>query len=846
MKHVYRVLILFTIFVGSLFYFGSNMAEAVFNIEKETMDMSDASLPYISFRVDDKEYNLLHGYCSGLDALTLRDSITPITTDQSFSVIITENESVVKKVKYEISSLTGNNVIEEGTINALDKEGDKKLARIKLKESLERDTEYVAKITLITDQSKRVYYYTRLKVLKNGYVSEKLDFVQDFHTSILNKETAEKVSMYLETNKNLDTSSFAYVNIHSSLDMVSYGALTKSVVFEQIPTITEISNEQTSVALSFVLKVDTGNGTEYYNVKENYRFSYTTNRVYLYNYERTMEAIFDVNLTSLSKSQFKIGITNNPNIEFITNKDDSIVAFVWNKELYSYSLGENKIVQVFSFKQDNTDFIRDTYEKHDVKIVSMDESGNLSFIVYGYMNRGEYEGRVGIVLYTYDRVLGRIEEQMYIPINATYEVLKEEIGDFAYRNDYDVIYFSIYNTIYSYNLSSKLLKVVAENVDRDQFVFSRENKFIAYQDSSDTTKNTVIHVLELEKGTKSKIEVPADHTIEILGSIDGNIVYGVSNKEDISVRNDGTPFIPMYKIVIADYTGKILKSYEKKGIYTTNVEIEDNVIELRQAVKSNDTILGYKDISSDFILNKASTLKENITISKRVTDVMLTEYYISLTQGYTMDAIPAFDETKNTVILEDTTVRINQPAYRENLFYAYSFGNVILVSEYPGESIKMADEYVGAVIDQTGKKVWERGAKAKKAQISDITPVYVNGTMDSLQASLKMLLSYKNVNIDTSSYSKNKETIESFLSKYLKATPLNLKGISLDQALYYVSQGRPVIAFKNEEKAVVITGYDATSITIIDPSEMRTKTIGIKEAADTFEEFGNVFISYAE
>lgn len=263
-------------------------------------------------------------------------------------------------------------------------------------------------------------------------------------------------------------------------------------------------------------------------------------------------------------------------------------------------------------------------------------------------------------------------------------------------------------------------------------------------------------------------------------------------------------------------------------------------------VKSNDTILGYKDISSDFILNKASTLKENITISKRVTDVMLTEYYISLTQGYTMDAIPAFDETKNTVILEDTTVRINQPAYRENLFYAYSFGNVILVSEYPGESIKMADEYVGAVIDQTGKKVWERGAKAKKAQISDITPVYVNGTMDSLQASLKMLLSYKNVNIDTSSYSKNKETIESFLSKYLKATPLNLKGISLDQALYYVSQGRPVIAFKNEEKAVVITGYDATSITIIDPSEMRTKTIGIKEAADTFEEFGNVFISYAE
>lgn len=846
MKHVYRVLILLAIFIGSILYFGSNMVEAVFSIEKETMDMSDASLPYISFRVDNKDYNLLHGYCSGLDALTLRDSITPITTEQSFSIVITENESVVKKVKYEISPLSGTNVIEEGTINALDKEGELKLARIKIKEPLEANTEYVAKITLITDQSKRIYYYTRIKVLNRGYVNEKLEFVEYFHNSILNKDTAENISMYLETNKNANNTSFAYVNINSSLDMVSYGELSKSIVFEQIPTITEISNEQTSVALSFVLKVDTASGAEYYNVKEYYRFSYTTNRVYLYNYERTMEALFDVKHTSLSKSQFKLGITKDPNIEFVTNSDDSVVAFVWNGELYSYSLGENKIVQVFSFRQKNTDYIRDTYDKHDVKIVSMDEAGNLSFIVYGYMNRGEYEGRVGIVLYTYDRVLGRIEEQMYIPINTTYEILKEEIGDFAYRNDYDIIYFSIYNTIYSYNLSTEVLKVVAENINKDQFVFSREKKFIAYQENSDTTKNNAIIVFDLEKGSKSKIEVPATNTIGIVGSIDGNIVYGVSNKTDITVNNDGTPFVPMYKIIISDYTGEILKSYEKEGVYTTSVIVNDNVIELRQTVKTSDTILGYKEVASDFILNKASTSKEKITVSKRVTDVMLTEYYISLTSGYVMEKLPEYETTKNTVILEDTTVRINQPNYQENMFYAYSFGNVLLVSDKPGETIKLADEYVGAVIDESGKKIWERGAKAKKAQISNVTPVYVNGSLNSIQASLKMLLSYKNVNIDTSSYSKNKDTIEGYLSKYMKATPLNLKGITLDQALYYVSEGRPVIAFKNEDKAVVIIGYDSTSITVIDPSEMRTKMIGIKEAAETFETYGNVFISYAE
>lgn len=846
MKHVYRVLILLVIFIGSIFYFGSNMVEAVFSIEKETMDMSDASLPYIAFRVDEKDYNLLHGYCSGLDVLTLRDSITPLTSEQSFSILITENESIVKKLKYEISSLSGETVIEEGTINALDKEESLKLARIKIKEPLEKDTEYVAKITLITDQSKRIYYYTRIKVLNRGYVNEKLDFVEKFHKSILNKDTAENVSMYLESNKNSSNTSFAYVNINSSLDMISYGELQKSIVFEQIPTITEISNEQTSVALSFVLKVDTASGTEYYNVKEYFRFSYSTSRVYLYNYERTMEANFDVKHTSLSKSQFKLGITRYPNIEFVTNSDDSMISFVRNRELYSYSLGENKFVQVFSFKQDDTDYIRDIYDKHDIKIVSMDEAGNISFIVYGYMNRGEYEGRVGIILYTYDRVLGRIEEQMYIPINSTYEILKEEIGDFAYRNDYDIIYISIYNTIYSYNLSTESLKVVAENINKDQFVFSRKNKYIAYQENSDTTENRVINVLDLEIGSINKIEVPSTNTIGIVGSIDENIVYGVSKKSDITVRNDGASFVPMYKIIIADHTGRVLKSYEKEGVYTTSVRIRDNVIELHQTVKASDTILGYREVDSDFILNKASSAKEKLTVLKRVTEEMLTEYYISLTSGYVMEKFPEYQTTKNTVILEDTTVRINQPKYQENMFYAYSFGNVILVSEQPGESIKLADENVGVVIDQTGKMIWERGVKAKKALIENLSPVYVNGTLDSVQASLKMLLSYKNVNIDTSSYSKHKATIEGYLSNYLKATPLNLKGVTLDQALYYVSEGRPVIVFKNEDKAVVIIGYDSTSVTIIDPSEMRTKTIGLKEATETFETYGNAFISYAE
>ena len=54
----------------------------------------------------------------------------------------------------------------------------------------------------------------------------------------------------------------------------------------------------------------------------------------------------------------------------------------------------------------------------------MDEGGNIDFLVYGYMNRGAYEGYVGIILYRFYSLDNRIEELTYIPTNLTYQFLK--------------------------------------------------------------------------------------------------------------------------------------------------------------------------------------------------------------------------------------------------------------------------------------------------------------------------------------------------------------------------------------------------------------------------------------
>mgnify|MGYP006922376531 FL=1 len=129
------------------------MTERVFQAEKKEMDMNEAALPYISIRVDKVQLNLLHGYCSNLDEMLLRESITPLTPEQNFDVIITENDNIVKKVIYEVSDISTGQIVESGSIIALEKEEKTKVAKIRLKETLEQEVEYAAKITLITNQS---------------------------------------------------------------------------------------------------------------------------------------------------------------------------------------------------------------------------------------------------------------------------------------------------------------------------------------------------------------------------------------------------------------------------------------------------------------------------------------------------------------------------------------------------------------------------------------------------------------------------------------------------------------------------------------------------------------------
>jgi len=850
----YRILILLAVFFGALYYFSGNyLVVRSFELSTDTTEMAEATLPNISLVVEDEEINRLYGYTSNLDWKLNRETITPIGKEKAFVVRIEENGMTVRRLKYELFDVTSGSLLESGTISALTSEkeskaGEKpvKTAKIKLNAELNEGTEYSVKITLVTSNSKRVYYYTRVKLYKDGHLSEKLDYVRWFRESALNKINQAAVEKNLETKDNADASTFAYTDINSSWKMVSWDELQPQMIAELPPTITDFYEGTASVVLSYLVQMDVGSGTEQYMVREAFRFLYTDIRTYLYNYEREVEAVYDVARTSLSKDDLKLGITADTAMEILTTKDTEYTAFVRNRELWSYDRKENTMFRVFSFRGQEADLM-ELYDAHNIKLLSLNPNGDMDFLVYGYMNRGEYEGRVGIILYRYYRDENRLEEQMYVPVNTTYQLLKGEVNEFVYMNSYDILYFTIYNTIYSYNLTTRSLQQLATDVAPESVVFLKELKHVVWQNDTGGVAADSLTVLDLESGTTRQICAAEDEVLRLLGKIDTNLVYGYARKAELARNFDGTVTVPMYRVVIADLEGTIFKEYSQSGFYVTEAVFEENVIYLTRVKRADSVEPSYLTASSDAIQNRKNSNTPSVHITGRVTELAKTEYYITFPGNVSIDEIPKVATAPFTVLSQDPTVRITPAENVPEQYMTYSFGRVVICSQDAVDAIHRAneDENVGAVIDNTGKVIWERGVKANRTTISGISPV-TNPGRNGLQAALKVIFAYEGFDIDTSGINFEQKSVVAWIEQYLKVSALELKGASLDEVLYYVYKKYPVVALPGGDKVLLITGYDQNSVELMDPVHGTTQKMEKKEAEEWLEGSGNVFFTYID
>ena len=839
MKYTVKFLILLGVFIASIYFFGSNMDEAMFGSVK-TAAMAEAELPTIALHSDGVTVSCLYGYTSAIDMYSIRENMVVVESSQTMELLIDENGTDVRKLHYEVHDVNTQEEIAEGTINAFDYDKEQKKARIKISNKMEAGKEYAVEVMLVDSESRRIYYYFRIKYYNDSFFAEKTEFIRNFSQWAMEKEI-DTVIPFLESTYRGAGSTYAHVDINDSYYMVCWGDLEPELLTEPLLTMTEVYNNIATGTLQYLVELDTGSGREQYYVKEKFRVTVTDAAQYLLNYERTMEAVFDEKLASLSQNQFKLGVTNDTGLALLTNADASMLAFVRNKELWHYNLAENKLCRVFSYRKENEVENGLSCDQYDVRILKMYENGDVSFLVYGYMGRGEYEGKTGILLYRYYRGEERIEEQLYLPVGESYQKIKEELGSFSYMNEYDQFFFMAYETMFSYNLTTKELSVISDCAIESSVAFFQDSAYVCWQEDDNR-----LQLLHLETGEREELVAEEGEFLRVLGKINENIICSYGLRSDCMIKGDGSTLYPAYAVRILDKNLQEKKSYQKEGIYVAEAEVTTNSIRLRRVEKTAKG--GYAEAADDYILNSMEEETKPVVLDSRITELMFQEYYIDLPSTYEMKEIPVPETVPYTILSEDKTVRITELENTEEEYMVYSFGEIAGISSDCAEAVRLADRsgVVGTVINEKGRVIWERGVKYSSYVLEERSGSSTKASgLTSRQEAVRMMASYMGVELETSGLLPE-QSVKEFLEETTGQRVLSLSGASLDEVLYFVFRGAPVYAMKNASEAVVITGYNTGSITVYEPEKGTYRTWSVKEAETIFEEAGNIFLSYLQ
>ncbi|MBE5925973.1 MAG: hypothetical protein E7270_03325 [Lachnospiraceae bacterium] len=837
MRHLLlKFFIIILVFVGTVGLY------LYFNVEREEESnsiMGEAKLPVISATVYNKESNLLYGYTQEMEAMYLRDSLTLIPEDHKLNLNIYRYNSGIMSVAFEVRSMDTNRLIEDTTVETWSVDGDKINAVLTINNMIEAGEEYLLIIKLSTEDYGEINYYTRIMENENAHFKEQADFVLDFYNAVYSDEP-EAIISYLEPKSTQDNSDFGNANIHSSFSHITWGGLEPETVTEPVLSCKDIIGDVGFYELKYMIKAKNDyDEFQYYNVVENYRVRWTSNDMYLLDFGRTTNQEFGANNQNISGSRINLGINSEEEPEILSAESRTYISFVKERTLWLMDTKENDITKVFSFKDENDDDLRDINDSHDLEIVSIDDSGNLKFIVYGYMNRGKHEGSVGVALYSYSTEENVCRELLFIPFTRSYQILKESIGKLSYVRD-DVMYIMINDCVYSIDLNGNEYVQIVSGLNDENYCINEAGDILAWQTDGGSEGANRIRVLSLRDGNEYDIRMDAKKRVRALGFINDDFIYGIANESDIYVDNNGYIFFPMNKLRVLDDKGQLLKEHSKKGTFFTDAEISENMINLKQVVRGEDG--GYVSANDYQIFGNIEDNEDEISLATIVTERKKTEYVINFVYKVTTSNKLKVKYTEEVLFDETNAMSIRELASAGEVYYVYSYGKVTGIYTEEAEAIKAAYNQSGLVMDDEGGYLWKRISRPTEHMISGVSVAPTDNPERHIAACVKGMLAYNGVNKNVNKLmGKGKSSVE-IIDESLDNRGLDLSGCTLEQVLYYVCNGQPVLGMINETECVLIVGYDFYNAVMINPLTGETYKYGIEETAEMFEEAGNRFI----
>ena len=682
----------------------------------EDIVMQSATLPVVSMIYEDTSINMLQGYTTYMDGRYMRDSITPLEEGRTLGVNIRRYENVIATMSYEIRSLDTERLIDKQNIEHFVSSGDNIYATIDVSSIVEKDTEYLLIIELVSEKHGNIYYYTRIEEQTESDVKAHLDFVTAMSESSLDDNAAMDYLPYLEPSSASDSTNLAYVNINSSFANFTWGDLPVKRVTEPVVTIKEILGDVGCYELQYKVMAENEYGTaQYYNVTEFFRVRQGVDVMYLFVYERTMEQIFDGSNQNVSTTRINLGLDSDLDVEYSYSQAGSYVSFVKERNLWLMDMKRNKIINIFSFESGSDNDVRDVFDENAIEIISTNDDGDVLFMVYGYMNRGGHEGNVGTGLYVYDRSENYVNELAFVPSTKPYYILKESMGKFAYIKDDSLLYMMLGDSIYTVTFDSNEYVQLVSGLKTGNYIISDDKNIIAWHENASVNGADSIRVINIKTGDDFVIRAEEGDYIKAVGFIEHDLIYGTAKQADVYTDDTGETVFPMYKLNVVLESKEDIESYQKENVYISQVTVEGNMLKLKRMSKDGSGV--FAAIGDDQYINKNIAATPDVSLSVIATDYKKKELTLDFAYTVTADDDLAKVYPQEIKFIQGNSFEMVKEDAEDSNLYVYADGELMLVTEKVSEAINAAYDNYGVVMNGSGNYVWARAGKVNNVGI---------------------------------------------------------------------------------------------------------------------------------
>ena len=895
-----RVIVMIMVFVITIYFVNIFENRNYKNLAKE---MNDAELPLAYVSYGDTLLNCMHGYTSDVDITLLRDSITPIDEQKHIEILVQNDKKYASGYSYEIRSIAGDSLVEKGDIEAADNGSGYDELDINVRMDLKKDMEYMLVVKASSEKGLAASYYTRIVVNDDYHEAELLKAVQDFHDASFDfnaLETESVIGTYKTEYAGASTGDsfgLGHVNLANDYADIMWDGLEPTVVSDINIYIKEIDVNYAVIEMEYnASSITDQDVTSYYAVKEFYKagyslvevsdseaggedsygdasygdasygdasygdasydeeYSYTDEesqggqveetshtepKITMFSYDRYVDEYFDRTGIDALNNVYEIGIVSSDDLEYRYVKNNRKIAFVRNGQLWMYDYDQGEIIRVYSFCADDYTEDAATYDAHNINIMEFADDGNLTFSVYGYMNRGDHEGKLGIGLFTFDYSTLEVDELLFVECNVPYEAMKTETSRLTYY-DGQKFYYMMGGKVNAVDIKNRKQSYIAENLSAGDVKVSADMSVMAFGENEDQSQNTRITLMNMKTGNSYDITAGDGECLICYGFKDSDMVYGVSDIADAGVDADLESFsetkyseesrdnIPAKRLYIVGSDGSQIKEYAKDGCYLMQVDVNANLLYLTRGEKSNGKFVAIKD---DFITFKEDDNKQTIGTVHNSSITGYDRLYFTVPENIYLSYIPNLNITKEKI--DDQNSYMIMTIEREKVTYhVYDNLGLSKIYDVAGDAINYAESVAGIVVSSDGEVIYRKMESQEYNTIAAGIFHHSTGTVDaSLADCLYMVLNYQGVQVTEDEIKQYSDPV-TVLNTLGKKKGINVTGLSLDMLLGYVSDGIPVISRIDDGRYVLIVSYNDEDVRYYDPVENKEIVVSREEYID--------------